>query len=153
METRIEPGLDALIRRTFALPEVPLNEISPLALAYLGDCVYDLILKTKVLQEENVQVGKMHTVVSRYVNAKAQSEIMRILQPQLTAEEHTVFKSGRNTKSVSPARHQTITDYRRATGFEALVGYLYLAGRYERLLELVRIGVEHIKQKEKEHDR
>ena len=75
------------------------------------------------------------------VQASAQSEMMRVLQPLLTEEEHAVYRRGRNAKSVSPAKNQSLTDYRRATGFEALMGYLYLKKDWKRLLDLVKIGL------------
>ena len=70
----------------------------------------------------------------------------------LTEEEHAVYKRGRNAKSISPAKNQSITDYRRATGFEALVGYLYLKKQYERLLTLIKIGLESLKENQGEED-
>lgn len=84
---------------------------------------------------------KLHEETSRYVQASAQSFMMRAMQEHLTAEEHAVYRRGRNAKSVSPAKNQSITDYRRATGFEALLGYLYLNQEYDRLTELVTIGL------------
>ena len=86
----------------------------------------------------------MHEETSSYVQASAQSLMMRTIQQHLTEEEHAVYRRGRNTKSVSPAKNQTITDYRRATGFEALLGYLFLKKRYARLMELVRIGLDSL---------
>ena len=79
----------------------------------------------------------------------AQSLMMRTMQEQLNEEEHAVYRRGRNAKSVSPAKNQSITDYRRATGFEALVGYLYLKKRYARLMELIKIGLDSLENKEK----
>lgn len=110
-----------------------------LVLAYIGDCVYDLIIKSMVINQGNRQVQKLHRETSGYVQASAQSFMMRAMQEHLTEEEHAVYKRGRNAKSISPAKNQSITDYRRATGFEALVGYLYLKKQYERLLTLIKI--------------
>ena len=86
------------------------------------------------------------------MQASAQSYMMRSIQEQLDEEEHGVYRRGRNARSVSPAKNQSITDYRRATGFEALIGYLYLTGRYERLTELVTVGLNSMEQKEAEED-
>lgn len=108
------------------MKEVDIKEYSPLTLAYIGDCIYDLIIKTLVINEGNRQVQKLHQKTSSYVQASAQSKMMRTMQEHLTEEEHAIYKRGRNAKSVSPAKNQSITDYRRATGFEALLGYLYL---------------------------
>ena len=125
--------------------EVDIKEYSPLTLAYIGDSIYDLIIKSLVVNEGNKQVQKMHQETSSYVQASAQSQMMRKIQEYLTEEEHAVYKRGRNAKSVSPAKNQSITDYRRATGFEALIGYLYLKKEWKRMLELVKIGLDSLK--------
>ena len=83
-----------------------------------------------------------------YKRQSAQSEMMRTLQPLLTEEEHAVYKRGRNAKSVSPAKNQSVTDYRRATGFEALMGWLYLKKEYVRMLELIKVGLQSLKNQE-----
>ena len=80
------------------------------------------------------------------MQASTQSKMMRTMQEHLTEEEHAVYKRGRNAKSVSPAKNQSITDYRRATGFEALLGYLYLKKDYKRLLDLVKLGLESLEE-------
>lgn len=136
------------IREVLGLPETDVDSYSPLVLAYMGDCVYDLIIKSMVVSRGNKQVHRMHEETSSYVQASAQSRMMRAMQPHLTEEEHAIYRRGRNTRSVSAAKNQTITDYRRATGFEALVGYLFLKKRYARLMELVKIGLDSLKEKE-----
>ena len=113
-------------------------------MAYIGYCIYDLIIQTLVINEGNRQVQKLHQKTSSYVQASAQSKMMRTMQEHLTEEEHAIYKRGRNAKSVSPAKNQSITDYRRATGFEALLGYLYLKKEWKRMLELVKIGLDSI---------
>ena len=77
----------------------------------------------------------------------AQSKMMRTMQNALTEEEHAVYKRGRNAKSVSPAKNQSVTDYRRATGFEAVIGYLYLKKEYKRIVDLVKVGLESLEEK------
>ena len=119
---------------------------SSIVLAYIGDCVFDLIIKMRVVGRGGRQVHKLHEETSRYVQASAQSFMMRAIQEHLTEEEHAVYRRGRNTRSVSAAKNQSITDYRRATGFEALVGYLYLKKEYKRLVELVTIGLESMEK-------
>ena len=131
----------------FRMEEVDIREYSPLTLAYIGDCVYDLVIKSLVINAGNKQVNKLHQETSRLVQASTQSLMMRTMQEHLTEEEHAVYKRGRNAKSVSPAKNQSITDYRRATGFEALLGYLYLKKDYKRLLDLVKIGLESLDHK------
>lgn len=136
------------IREVLGLPETDVDSYSPLVLAYMGDCVYDLIIKSMVVSRGNKQVHRLHEETSSYVQASAQSRMMRAMQPHLTEEEHAIYRRGRNTRSVSAAKNQTITDYRRATGFEALIGYLFLKKRYARLMELVKIGLDSLEEKE-----
>ena len=102
------------------------------------------MIKSLVVNEGNKQVQKLHKATSTLVQASAQSKMMRRMQEYLTEEEHAVFKRGRNAKSVSPAKNQSITDYRRATGFEALMGYLYLKKEWKRMLDLIKIGLESL---------
>lgn len=142
MEKSVKWEFDTYMQELFQMTEVDIKEYSPLTLAYIGDSIYDLIIKSLVVNEGNRQVQKLHKETSMRVQASAQSKMMRAIQEHLTEEEHAVFKRGRNAKSVSPAKNQSITDYRRATGFEALMGYLYLKKEWKRMLELVKIGLE-----------
>ena len=121
-----------------AAPEV----LTPLDLAFVGDAVCSLIFRTMAAGGGACPVEKMHQFAGRYVNAGAQSAMMRYIQPHLTEKEHHIYRRGRNSKPVTHAKNQTVTDYRRATGYEALLGYLYLANDWDRLMELVRIGYE-----------
>lgn len=123
------------------LKETNPRQLSPLVLAYIGDCAYDLIIKTKIVSEGNTQVNKMNKQASSLVKAEAQSIMIGVLEPLLTSDEEAVYKRGRNAKSYTSAKNASITDYRRATGFEALVGYLYLTEQFDRLVELVKIGL------------
>ena len=134
------------MQEMFQLKKVDIREYSPLTLAYIGDCIYDLIIKTLVVNKGNKPVQKLHKETSTYVQAKAQSKMMRMLQEELTEEEHSIYKRGRNAKSVSPAKNQSVTDYRRATGFEAVMGYLYLQNDYARMMELVKMGLESLEE-------
>jgi ribonuclease-3 family protein len=117
---------------------------SPLALAYVGDGVYELMIRAKVISQGNRQVNKMHKKSTSLVKAQTQASMMRLLEPELTEDERAVFKRGRNAKSMTAAKNATIIDYRMATGFEALVGYLYLSERFERLAQLISRGLEKI---------
>lgn len=149
MEKSITFEFHDYIKQVLQLKEVDVKQYSPLVLAYIGDCVYDLIIKTMVINGGNKQVHKLHEETSSYVQASTQSLMMRTMQEHLNEEEHAIYRRGRNAKSVSPAKNQSITDYRRATGFEALIGYLYLKQDYKRLLDLVKIGLDSL---EEEHD-
>ncbi|MGN0334011.1 MAG: Mini-ribonuclease 3 [Lachnospiraceae bacterium] len=144
MEESVMWQFDSCMKEIFQMGEVDVNAYSPLTLAYIGDCIYDLIIKSLVISEGNKPVQVLHKETSRLVQASAQSKMMRTLQEHLTEEEHAIYKRGRNAKSVSPAKNQSVTDYRRATGFEALMGYLYLKKEWKRMLELVKMGLDSI---------
>lgn len=146
MEKSVGFEFDSYMKELFQMEEVDVVTYSPLTLAYIGDCVYDLIIKSLVIGNGNKQVNKMHKETSSLVQAATQSLMMRKLQDLLTDEERAVYKRGRNAKSVSPAKNQSVTDYRRATGFEALMGYLYLKKEYKRMLELVKIGLDSLNE-------
>lgn len=131
-----------LIEEALQLKKVDARTYSPLVLAYIGDAVYELLIRTKVVNHGSMQVSKMHKKSSSLVKAEAQADMIKLLYDELTAEEQAVYKRGRNAKSVTMAKHATMIDYRMATGFEALIGYLYLNGDQERLLGLIHDGLE-----------
>lgn len=147
MEKSVE-GKDfiSLIKETFELGEVDAKMYSPLTLAYIGDGVYELIVRTYLVTKANIQVNKLHRMASGMVKAETQSNIIANIEELLTQEEMAVYKRGRNAKSFTSAKNATIADYRRATGFEALVGFLYLNGDYERLLYLVHEGLKRVEK-------
>ena len=144
MEESISLDFHDYITEVLSLQEVDADSYSPLVLAFIGDCVYDLVIKSMIISRGNKQVHKLHEETSRFVQASTQSLMMRTMQQHLTEEEHAIYRRGRNAKSVSPAKNQSITDYRRATGFEALLGYLYLKKDYERLMALVKAGLDSL---------
>ena len=152
MEKSIEFGFEHYIQKIPGMSEIDAKECSPLVLAYIGDCVFDLIIKTMAAGRGNRPVHKLHEETSRYGQASAQSFMMRSMQVHLTEEEHAIYRRGRNSRTVSPAKNQSITDYRRATGFEALIGYLYLRREYERLTELVALSLESMENNEGSKD-
>lgn len=136
METSLNCFKDAL-----KLKEIDIANYSPLSLAYIGDAVYELAIRSLIMNRGSVQVNKMHKKAASLVKAEAQAGFYRLLEPELTEEEVSAFKRGRNAKSVTMAKNATMLDYRMATGFEALIGYLYMTERYERLAELLGIGL------------
>ena len=144
MEKSVGFEFHSYMQEVFQMQEVDIQTYSPLTLAYIGDSIYDLIIKSIVINQGNKQVNKHHREVSSLVQASTQSRMMRVMQEHLTEEEHAIYKRGRNAKSVSPAKNQSVTDYRRATGFEALLGYLYLQKQWKRLLDLVKIGLDSL---------
>ena len=138
----MEDQMRAWMDQALQIGPVDARTYSPLALAYIGEAVYELLIRTRVVSRGSVQVNKMHKKSASLVKAEAQADLIKALMDELTEEELAVYKRGRNAKSVTMARHATMTDYRMATGLEALVGYLYLQGEYKRLLELVHDGLE-----------
>lgn len=140
---KTESFLDA-INHTFECEPADIKQYSPLTLAYIGDAVYDLIVRSVVVERANRSANDLHKQAIRYVNAGAQSALIKALEPDLTEEEQAVFHRGRNARSYTKAKNASTGDYRRATGFEALIGYLYLCGRNERILELLQIGLQRI---------
>lgn len=141
MEKSIVDLLPYLIEQ-FELPRVDINTYSPLVLAYIGDGIYDIIIRTIVTAQGNTQPNKLHKRTSSLVKAATQSEMMEKLMDSLTEEEVRIYKRGRNAKSPTMAKNATMSEYRRATGFEALMGYLYLTGDYKRLVDLIKLGLQ-----------
>lgn len=135
---------ESMIREALCLKDVDVKTYSPLALAYIGDAVYEVLVRTRVMNQGNMQVSKMHRRSAALVKAPTQAVMIKLLLEELSEEETAVYKRGRNARSATMAKHATMAEYRMATGFEALVGYLYLAGRHDRLLELVHSGLEKI---------
>ena len=130
-----------IIRQVLDVKQVDVMSYSPLTLAYIGDDAYDLVIRTYLLGKGNMPVNKLNRMADGLVRAKAQSDMMDVIEPMLDEEENAVYKRGRNAKSYTKAKNATVADYRRATGFEALMGYLYLQGRYVRMVELIRAGI------------
>lgn len=116
------------------------------SLAYIGDAVYELSVRTFMLQHGSVRADKLHKHVTALVNAAAQSALIARLEPELSEEELAVYRRGRNAKTLTAAKHQSISDYRRATGLEALVGWLYLSGKRERLEALLAMHLPALMQ-------
>lgn len=132
------------IKQSFDLKEVDIRTYSPLTLAYIGDSIFELIIRTVVVERGNEPANKLHHKTVKFVKAQTQSSMIEALLPELTQEELAVYKRGRNAKSYTSAKNASIGDYRKATGLEALMGYLYLADRPERILELVKIGLHKL---------
>ena len=131
-----------MVRGAYGLAAQDIRTYSPLTLAYIGDAIYDLVIRTMLVEQGNSSVNKLHHRASGFVKAKAQKQVLEAIEPLLTEEEHGYYKRGRNAKSFTTAKNATIVEYRVATGFEALLGFLYLTGQMERLLELVKYGTD-----------
>ena len=126
----------------FGLQEQDLRTYSPLTLAYIGDAIFELVVRTVLVERKNTQAEKLHKAATKVVKAETQALMIEALKEELTEEEMAVYKRGRNAKAVTRAKNATMSEYRRATGFEALMGYLYLKGDMERMIKLIRLGAE-----------
>lgn len=133
--------LDA-IKEKFDCAEVDIRTYSPLTLAYIGDAIYDLIIRTVVVERANRSAKNLHKTVIRYVNARTQAQMIEVLESELSEEEVAVYHRGRNAKTYTTAKNASVAEYRMATGLEALFGYLYMNGETDRLLTLVRLALE-----------
>ncbi len=108
-------------------------KMSPVVLAFIGDAVYSLFVREKVAFETDYKSGKLNEFTSKIVSAKTQAELAGEILPFLTDEEADIFRRGRNAKKPSHSKNAKISDYNKSTGFEAVVGYLYVIGNYDRL--------------------
>ena len=116
------------------------DQFSPLALAFLGDTGFDTVIRTVIMERGNQTIQNLHDRASEYANAAAQARILDAVRDDLTEEERTIFRRGRNANKHSMPKNQSPADYHKATGLEALVGWLFLNGREERMIELIRKG-------------
>ena len=128
----------------FHLEKQDIRSYSPLTLAYIGDGIYELYIRTILVEQGNRQANKLHKHASRLVKAPAQSKMIETLEPLFTPEEEAVYKRGRNAKSYTTAKNATTGEYRRATGFEAVMGYLYLQGDLDRAVMLIKKALDTI---------
>lgn len=131
-----------LLAQATAGKKLNVREYSPLALAYIGDAVYEVMIRTVVIGMGNSRVNKYHQATKEFVQAKGQVTFYNHIKEVLTEKEEDIFKRGRNAKSSSSAKNTDILTYRHATGLEALIGYLYIDGDIERILELMNYGFE-----------
>lgn len=132
------------IKLDFKIEDVDINTYSPLTLAFIGDCVFDLVIRSVIVCRANRQPNKLHKLKANVVKAQTQSEMAKALMEDMTEEEAAVYKRGRNAHSFSSAKNASIQDYRRATGLETLIGYLYLLNRSDRILELISLGLRKL---------
>lgn len=132
------------LKKEFQCTEVDIKTYSPLTLAYIGDSIYDLIIRTVIVERGNRAANGLHKSTSKIVNAGTQAAMAESLSKDLTENEMAVYKRGRNAKSYTSAKNATIGDYRKATGFEALMGYLYLTDNLDRAIDLIKTALEKI---------
>lgn len=137
--------LEDLRVREFTVDEARM--LNPLQLALVGDGVYEVFIRNYVLSSNiSLSVHKIHVAAIGFVKAKSQSIIMHVLEEKLTEEEEYIYKRGRNAKSANVPKNADVRDYRMGTGFEALIGYLYLIGNKERLHYILNASIEIIKK-------
>lgn len=123
-------------------------QVSPLSLAYIGDAVYEVYIRSYIMRSDNMPVAKLHKAATRYVSARAQAQIVKSIMDDLTAEELSVYKRGRNAHSYTSAKNADIVDYRMATGLEALLGYLHIKKDTARLEEIITKCIDVINSEE-----
>jgi len=140
-------GIDSYIKEQFGIAEVDIRTYSPLTLAYIGDGIYDLVIRSVVVGKGNTRAGELHKRTSQIVKAHTQAEMMEVLLPLLTEEELAFYKRGRNAHVHQVPKNATYAQYARATGLECLFGALYLTGQLDRLNERFFLIMEesHIK--------
>lgn len=146
MEESLEKNLSndflSKIEQTFDCKKADINTFSPLTLAYIGDAVYDLVIRTVVVERANRSANQLHKTAVTYVKAPTQAAMILALMEELTPEEASVYRRGKNAKPATTAKNATLGDYHKATGFEAVMGYLYLTGQTDRMLYLICKGIE-----------
>ena len=149
MEEGININLLASIRDKFELGEQDLRTYSPLVLAYVGDAIYEIVIRTILVSEANEAVEKLHKKATKLVKAAAQKDMILAVYDELTEDEMYVYKRARNSKQHTTPKNADIGDYHKATGFEAVMGYLYLKNDIDRMLELIKKGVDVVRNDDK----
>ncbi|MDT0126366.1 ribonuclease III domain-containing protein [Paenibacillus sp. RRE4] len=127
-------------------PSRPARLIPPIALAYIGDAVYEVAVRQYLLSKANMRPNHLHRSATKLVSAKAQSRILTSIEAELTEEEQDVVRQGRNAKSGSVPKNADVLEYRHATAFECLVGYLYSSSQHDRMIQLIGLGIELAEQ-------
>ena len=135
-------NLKEFFMQEFGLEEQDIRTYSPLTLAYIGDAIFELVVRTVLVERKNMQPEKLHKAATKIVKAETQALLIEVLKEELTEQELSVYRRGRNAKAVTRAKNASMSEYRRATGFEALMGYLYLTGDMERMIRLISLGLE-----------
>ena len=151
MEKGIENFFD-YYKATFRIEHNNPESYSPLALAYIGDSIFDLMIRTIVVSKTNKQTQKYHEEVTKIVCATSQAIMMKGIKENLTEAEHAIYKRGRNANTNTKAKNASLSDYRNATAFEAVLGYLYLNEDFIRLSDIVRMSLDVLYNKDREDE-
>ena len=134
-------GLNEYLNDKFNIEAKDIRTYSPLTLAYIGDSIYDLVIRSILVNKGNTPVNKLHQRASQVVKAQTQATMILALMDELTDEEKDWYRRGRNSKPHTKAKNASTMDYLEATGFEDVMGYLYLTGDMDRICELVNRGI------------
>ena len=140
------------INAVFGITDKDIRTYSPQTLAFIGDVVFDLIIRTMLVNEGNRGVNGLHKDKSALVNANTQAFMAEHFSEILSEEEMDIYRRGKNTKTASHAKNAGLSAYQKATGFEALLGYLYLTGQNERLFEVVKLSLSKLEKQETDHN-
>lgn len=127
-------------------PSKPVKLISPVVLAYIGDAIYEVAVRQYVISRPNLRPNHLHRAATGLVSAKAQSKLLGLLEPELTDEEKNIIRQGRNAKSGTIPKNADVLEYRHATAFECLIGYLYYTGQQARMQELIHSGIQQMER-------
>lgn len=138
----MENMINSYIKEQFEIADVDIRTYSPLTLAYIGDGIFDIVIRSVVVAKGNSRANDLHKRTSEIVKAHTQALMIEALEGELTEEEADVYRRGRNAKSGTMAKNASMSDYRKATGFEALMGYLYLKDDFERIVFLTKRAME-----------
>ena len=122
-------------------PKEEINLLSPLTWAYVGDCVYELYIRTNLVNKTNLKPHKLHIETIKYVKAKSQAKLLERIHDKLTEEEKDIVRRGRNAESHHLPKNANVQEYKYATAFEGLIGYLYLTKQFKRLKEILDLAV------------
>ena len=137
-------GLNDYINEKFDISPKDIRTYSPLTLAYIGDAIYDLIVRSVLVNRGNTAVNNLHKKASAIVKAQTQSDLAAAMMDDLTEEEKDVYRRGRNSKPHTKAKNATTIEYLEATGLEAVIGFLYLTGDMDRAVEIIKTGLERL---------
>ncbi|MBP3261674.1 Mini-ribonuclease 3 [Pseudobutyrivibrio sp.] len=135
-------SLNEYLNDKFNIEPKDIRTYSPLTLAYIGDAIFDVVIRSILVNKGNTPVNKLHQRASQIVKATTQAAMVMALMDELTDEERDYYRRGRNSKPHTKAKNASTMDYLEATGFEAVIGYLYLTGDMDRICELVNRGIE-----------
>jgi ribonuclease-3 family protein len=136
--------LNAYLNEKFGIKEQDIRTYSPLTLAYIGDAVFDVIIRSILVNKGNTAVNKLHTRASGIVKAQTQAGFVAALMDEFTQEEADYYRRGRNSKPHTKAKNASTMDYLEATGFEAVIGFLYMTDNLDRACELIQMGIDRL---------